>query len=77
MVYSLGNGGELHVVHIQRLPQDDVIALVVGRLTESSSTGLRLILKDSGDPNCAEPGRINTIANFLSAVYQHHLFSPA
>ena len=65
MILSLffGNSGELHVVHIQGLSQDNVIALVVGRLTESIGTSLRLVLKDCFDPNCAEAGRIDRIAN--------------
>ena len=59
MARSLGDSGELHVVHIQGFPKDNVIALVVGRLTESSSTGLNLVLKDSFDPNRAEARRID------------------
>ena len=63
MARSLGDSGELHVVHIQGFPKDNVIALVVGRFAVPGSTGLRLCSKDSGNPNCAEPGRINRIAN--------------
>ena len=42
MARSLGDSGELHVVHIQGFPKDNVIALVVGRFAVPGSTGLRL-----------------------------------
>ena len=54
MDHTLGNSGEIHVVHIQGVSQDDVVALVVGRFTEPSSTGRSLVLKGSLDPNCTE-----------------------
>ena len=63
MAHSFGDSGELHVVHIQRFPQDDVIALVVGRLAVPDSMSLRFGGKDSLDPNCAETGRLNRIGN--------------